>query len=341
MKTSDFSFNLPEELIAYHPPDVRGTCRLLSLDRKTGSFSHGVMADLISKIPQDALMVFNNTRVRRARIYAENLETGGKIEILLLKELDSRCHWEVLLTKSKKQKVGKKYILPQQITAEIVAEKEEGIRIIKTDQPLTEEYLKSGGHIPLPPYIRREDIAQDDTRYQTVYANKTGSVAAPTAGLHFTTEILQGLEKKGIETAYVTLHVGMGTFSPVRSENIFDHKMHRETYSISDKTADIIEKALGEGRPVIAVGTTSLRTLEAAWEGNFLKRGTHDTDIFIYPGYKFKVIKGLFTNFHTPESTLLMLVSAFAGKDNIDKAYQAAIKERYRFFSYGDAMLIL
>ncbi|MDC7221468.1 MAG: tRNA preQ1(34) S-adenosylmethionine ribosyltransferase-isomerase QueA [Spirochaetales bacterium] len=344
MKTSDFSFELPEELIAYHPAEKRGTCRLMELDKNTNSFNHTSMEKLVELIPANSLMVFNNTRVRRARIYAHSKETGGQVEMLLLKDLEKGMLWECLVSKSKKQRKGKVFLLPNDIEAEIVAEEEGGIRVIRTARPLSDEYLRTGGHIPLPPYIKREDEAGDDTRYQTVYAKETGSVAAPTAGLHFTDEILAALKSKGVETEFVTLHVGMGTFSPVRSEDIRDHKMHTETYHVSDKTADAIEKAKREGRPVIAVGTTSLRTLESAWEGTFeegqMKRGSFETDIFIYPGYKFKVISGLFTNFHTPESTLLMLVSAFAGKDLIDRAYRAAVEEKYRFFSYGDAMLI-
>ncbi|MDC7225020.1 MAG: tRNA preQ1(34) S-adenosylmethionine ribosyltransferase-isomerase QueA [Spirochaetales bacterium] len=344
MKTSDFSFELPEELIAYHPPKERGTCRLMNLDKKKNQFQHLNMTDLPDLIPSDALMVFNNTRVRRARIYARNRDTGGKIELLLLKDLENAQLWECLVSKSKKQRKGRVFELPENVLAEIVAEEDEGIRVIKTDRPLTDEYLQKGGHMPLPPYIKREDDAGDDRRYQTVYAGETGSVSAPTAGLHFTEEILARLKEKGIETAFVTLHVGMGTFSPVRSEDIRDHKMHTEAYHISEETASAVERAKREGRPVIAVGTTSLRTLESAWEGTSsegtMKRGSFETDIFIYPGYDFKVISGLFTNFHTPESTLLMLVSAFAGQSLINSSYQAAVEEKYRFFSYGDAMLI-
>jgi len=344
VKTSDFSFELPEELIAYHPPEKRGTCRLMKLDRIAQTYSHRGMADLPDLIPEGALMVFNNTRVRRARLYGENRETGGQAEILLLKDLENLTLWECLISKSKKQKTGRVFLLPEGVEAEIVAQEEEGVRIIRTSRPLTDEYLRTAGHIPLPPYIRRMDEESDDTRYQTVYARETGSVAAPTAGLHFTEEILAKLNRRGVERAYVTLHVGMGTFSPVRTADLRDHKMHTESYHIGEETARAVEKAKSEGRPVYAVGTTSLRTLESAWvgdaDGGHLLRGSHDTDIFIYPGYEFKVIQGLFTNFHTPESTLLMLVSAFSGKELIDRAYAAAIEEKYRFFSYGDAMLI-
>jgi len=342
MKTSDFSFELPEELIAYHPPEERGTCRLMKLNRREQSFSHYSMSDLPGFLPEGALVIFNNTRVRRARLYARNKETGGQVEMLLLKDRGDLLIWECLFSKSKKQKTGKVYILPGGVEAEILSEEPEGVRIVRTSSPLTDEYLQAGGHIPLPPYIKRDDDASDDTRYQTVYARETGSVAAPTAGLHFTDEILRRLEERNIETAYVTLHVGMGTFSPVRTDSILDHKMHTESYFITDETAHAVEKAKREGRPVFAVGTTSLRTLESAWDDDSrkLKRGADDTDIFIYPGYRFKVIDGLFTNFHTPESTLLMLVSAFAEKNLIDRAYGEAIREKYRFFSYGDAMLI-
>lgn len=340
MKTSDFSFDLPEEQIAFHPPKQRGTCRLMLFDRMTGEISHRKMSDLVDAIPAGALMVFNDTKVRRARIFGES-STGGKVELLLLEDLDHGTKWKVLVSKAKKQKKGKSLLLPEGIVSKIVDLQDGGIRIIETEEPLSEEYLKRSGHIPLPPYIRREDIPDDDERYQTVYAQKLGSVAAPTAGLHFTKEILSRMGEKGIDSTYVTLHVGIGTFSPVRSEELEDHEMHREKYFISQDTAAVINRAIMERKPVIAVGTTSLRTLESAWKEGKVLSGENSTDIFIYPGYQFNVVTGLFTNFHTPQSTLLMLVSAFGGTEAVKRAYEAAVNDGYRFFSYGDAMLMI
>lgn len=339
MKTSRFYFELPEELIAQRPPVKRGTCKLLSLNRETLEITHHHMPDFASLIPSNALVVFNDTRVRKVRLFAESKTTGGKVEIFLLKHL-SGDRWECLLSKAKKQKVGKEYLLPGGIEALVESQTEDNHRILKFSKNLSDDYLDKWGHIPLPPYIKRPDEQQDHLRYQTVFAKETGSAAAPTASLHFTPGILEEVKEKGIEICFVTLHVGLGTFAPVRSESILDHKMHQEEFHISEETAGAIEKAKAEKRPVIAVGTTSLRALESAWDGKSLSRGWQSTDIFIYPGYEFNVVNGLFTNFHTPESTLLMLVSAFAGEDVIKKAYQEAIEKRYMFFSYGDSMLI-
>jgi len=339
VKTSRFYFDLPEELIAQRPPEKRGTCRLLSLNRTSQEIEHHFMPDFPSLIPADALVVFNDTRVRKVRLFAESKATGGKVEIFLLKHLPGN-RWECMLSKAKKQKVGKEYLLPGRVEALIESQTEDNHRILKFSEPLSDAYLDKWGHIPLPPYIKRPDEKQDHLRYQTVFAKETGSAAAPTASLHFTPDILQELNNRGIESCFLTLHVGLGTFAPVRSENILDHKMHREEFHIEEKTARAIEKAKKEGRPVIAVGTTSLRALESAWDGRSLLRGWQSTDIFIYPGYEFSVVDGLFTNFHTPESTLLMLVSAFAGEDGIKKAYKEAIEHKYMFFSYGDSMLI-
>ena len=345
MKTSHFSFELPEELIAQYPSDRRGESRLMVLDRSTSVIQHQTISNLPDLLPSNALMVFNNSRVRKARIYGTS-ETGGRVEFLLLKPAEpaepADC-WIAMVSKAKKQKPGKKYSFEGGIEGEIT-----GIsgshRIVKFSEPIDDSWLDKHGRVPLPPYIKREDDFSDTRRYQTVYSEKTGSIAAPTAGLHFTDELLENIRQKGIETAFLSLHVGMGTFLPVRSEDIRDHKMHSEDYEITEETAAAVNKAIKEKRPVIAVGTTSVRTLEAEalrCGRAAVEPGVRSTDIFIYPGKKFSIVNHMITNFHTPESSLLMLVSAFAGKDNIDKAYQQAILNKYRFFSYGDAMLIL
>jgi S-adenosylmethionine:tRNA ribosyltransferase-isomerase len=294
-------------------------------------------------------MVFNNSRVRRARIIGVSQASGAKAEFLLLKKLDD-VSWHVLAKRSKRRKPASRYIFGD-VMGEIVPHETsqdnggEGILTLRFDRPVDDAWLDVHGQIPLPPYIKRCDSAEDGERYQTVYAQKHGSAAAPTAGLHFTEDLLGELEKAGIEMAFVTLHVGLGTFLPVRTQNIEDHLMHEETCHISSETARRIETAKNEGRKILAVGTTCVRTLESAWEEDpsgkgKLGTGERSTSIFIRPGYTFKVVDALFTNFHTPESTLLMLVSAFAGKDFILESYAKAVEENYRFFSYGDACLI-
>ncbi len=338
MDRTDFSFELPPELIAQHPPEERGTSRLMVLNRKTSRREHRMVVDLPDLVPEGALMVFNDSRVRKARLFARSLETGAEAEFLLTRFLGG-CRWESLAKRAKRRRVGSRYQFPDGTTAEIEAENGE-LKIIVFDRPVDDAWLDRYGHVPLPPYIKRADGADDDQRYQTIFARNTGSSAAPTAGLHFTEEIMQRLDARGIERVFVTLHVGLGTFMPVRSDRIEDHVMHEESYSVSDDTARAVERAKREKRPVIAVGTTSVRTLESAWEGDRLRRGAGSTSIFIYPPYHFKVVDQLFTNFHTPESTLLMLVSAFAGRELILESYAEAVRERYRFFSYGDAMYI-
>ena len=360
MKTKDFYFDLPEELIAQHPSGIRGNDKLMRLDRFSGETQDFMMQNLPDLIESGTVMVFNNSRVRRSRLYAMPLANSSapkgaepptkEVEFLILQCLNFEGYehgsvWKSMTRNAKRQKPGKTFRFKDGTTAEIIENPDdEGteFRTLHFDRPLDEDWFENNGHIPLPPYIKREDVDEDAERYQTIYAKETGSAAAPTAGLHFTEEMLAKLKAKNIEIVYVTLHVGLGTFLPVRAENIEDHKMHEEQFFISDETAATIEKAKKEGRPVLAVGTTSLRTLESAWnvEKGGLERGWHSTSIFIYPGYKFKAVDKLFTNFHTPESTLLMLVSAFAGKDNIMAAYQKAVQGKYRFFSYGDAMLI-
>jgi len=338
MKIRDFSFNLPPEQIAQHPPEVRGTARLMVLNRKTGERMHKNMQDFPDLIEPGTLVVFNNSRVRKARVFAFS-ENGGRVEFFFLKPLD-RNLWLCMVSKAKKQKTGKVFSFPGGLSGTIEEEVSTNHRKVRFSADLDDGYLEEFGHIPLPPYIKREDSSEDSERYQSVFSRETGSVAAPTASLHFTDEILEKLRQRGVETAFITLHVGLGTFEPVRTESILDHKMHEEQFFISQETAEKVERAVREGRPVLAVGTTSVRTLESAWEEGRLRQGESSTDIFIYPGYEFKVVNRMFTNFHTPESTLLVLVSAFAGKDHIDEAYKDAVESGYMFYSYGDAMLI-
>ncbi|HPM73489.1 MAG TPA: tRNA preQ1(34) S-adenosylmethionine ribosyltransferase-isomerase QueA [Spirochaetales bacterium] len=337
MRTTDFSFNLPEELIAQTPSERRGESRLLVLDRGSGELTHSAVRTIAEFVPSGAVMVFNDSRVRRARLFAST-PNGGRVEVLLLRR-EGPALWAALTTRMAKLTPGKRLELPEGVEAEVV-EALADERVFRLSREIDDDYLERNGHLPLPPYIRREDAPTDAERYQTVYARERGSSAAPTAGLHFTEGILSGLEAAGVVLRFVTLHVGLGTFLPVRSESIEDHRMHREEYSIPAATADAVNAAKRDGRPVVAVGTTSVRTLESAWTEEGLPAAAGSTNIFIYPGYRFKAVDMLFTNFHTPESTLLMLVSAFAGRERILSAYQEAVRERYRFFSYGDAMLI-
>lgn len=340
MRTDSFYFDLPKELIAQTPTEKRGTSRLLVYNRADGSMLDSTVSQLSCFLPSDALLVFNNSRVRKARVYAES-ETGARVEFLFLRRLDD-FHWEAVASKLKKQGVGKRYRFADGSEA-VISKEFDRTRVLEFPFAIREDFFEWNGLIPLPPYIKREAVDSDSERYQTVYADfdKTGSAAAPTAGLHFTPEILSGLKAKGIETAFVTLHVGLGTFLPVTAENIEDHKMHTEDYEVSPETADAVNRAKRDGRPVTAVGTTSVRTLESAWNGEAVRSGYGKTDIFIYPGYRFHVVDKLFTNFHTPDSSLILLVSAFAGTDAIRSCYRHAIEERYRFFSYGDATLFL
>lgn len=341
MKTSEFYFNLPQELIAQTPSDKRGESRLIVLDKLSGKLKHRMISDLPDLIEQGTLIVVNNSRVRKARIYGIS-STGGKVEFLLIKNISSES-WEAIVSKRKKQKVGKKFSFSENVEGVITVHTKTRT-VISFTREIDDTWLDMYGHIPLPPYIKREDTKEDSERYQTVYAQKTGSVAAPTAGLHFTDSILEKLKAKNIELVSVTLHVGLGTFSPVRTEKVEDHNMHTEEYEISDETAFRINRAKTEGRKILAVGTTSVRTIESAWKGTAEKGkivpGKSSTNIYIYPGYEFKVVDQMLTNFHTPDSSLILLVSAFAGKERIKNAYSEAIKQKYRFFSYGDAMFI-
>jgi S-adenosylmethionine:tRNA ribosyltransferase-isomerase len=283
-------------------------------------------------------MVFNDSRVRKARLLGAAEDTGGRVELLLLERLEEGT-WRVMMRRAKRQHRGRRYLLPAGVVATVV-EEEDVYRRVHFSPDVDDAYLDRYGHVPLPPYIRREDEAVDEDRYQTVYADQVGSVAAPTAGLHFTDELLEAVRARGVVTAWVTLHVGLGTFLPVRAERVEDHEMHEERFVIPADTADAVAAAEKDGRPVLAVGTTSLRALESAWKDGGLVRGDHRTRLFIYPGYQFRVVDELFTNLHTPESSLLMLVAAFAGKERMEAAYRKAIAEEYRFFSYGDAMYI-
>jgi S-adenosylmethionine:tRNA ribosyltransferase-isomerase len=299
--------------------------------------THDHMPNFPSYLESGSVIVFNDTRVRKARLIATST-TGGKVELLLLEQL-SRESWRVLTSKTRKQRKGKRLLLPDGVTGEIVEERDR-FRIISFSPPIDEPYLEKHGIVPLPPYIKRESTKVDEHRYQTVFSEKIGSVAAPTAGLHFTDAILDEISRQNITICYITLEVGIGTFLPLRTENVEEHRMHSECYSIGEFTAKTVTDAKREGRKIVAVGTTTVRTLESAWNGTTLPAGKGSTDLYIYPGYSFSVVDQLFTNFHTSQSSLLVMVSAFAGKECIEKAYQAAIDNEYRFFSYGDAMFI-
>lgn len=345
MLLTDFNFNLPEELIAQHPSGVRGQDKLMLLNRQTGAVEHHQMADLPDLILPGTLMIFNNSKVRRARCYGIKETTGREQEFMFLNQIDRDGHvWNTMVKGAKKQKPGMRYSFPDGSIGTIIDHPGNAgteFRAMHFDFVNTEEWFERNGHIPLPPYIKRDDTDEDSERYQNVYAQETGSAACPTAGLHFTEEMLARLTEKGIDREFVTLHVGLGTFLPVREEKIEDHKMHEEVFTVPQITAHKINQAKKEGRPILAVGTTSVRTLESASDENgIVKAGTSSTRIFMYPGYKFKVVNQMFTNFHTPESTLIMLVSAFAGRENILSAYEKAVENRYRFFSYGDCMFI-
>ncbi|HDZ5393904.1 TPA: tRNA preQ1(34) S-adenosylmethionine ribosyltransferase-isomerase QueA [Clostridioides difficile] len=340
MKTSDFKFDLPQELIAQVPIEDRASSRLMVLDKETGNIEHKVFRDIIEYLNPGDCLVLNNTRVIPARLIGEKLETGGKIEFLLLKRTEEDT-WQALVKPGKRAKVGTKFSFGNgKLIGEVVDLSDEGSRIIKFHYDgIFEEILDELGNMPLPPYITAR--LDEKERYQTVYSKHNGSAAAPTAGLHFTEELLNKIKEKGVDIAFVTLHVGLGTFRPVKVEVVLNHKMHSEYYMVSQEAADKINRAKENGKNVICVGTTSCRTIESACnEYGKMKETSGWTEIFIYPGYKFKVLDKLITNFHLPESTLIMLVSAICGKDNVLNAYNEAVKERYRFFSFGDAMII-
>ena len=339
-KKSDFYFELPEELIAQDPLRDRASSRLLVLEKETGKTEHHVFRDILQYLVPGDCLVLNNTKVIPARLLGTKEETGAAVEVLLLKRKEKDV-WETLVKPGKKMRPGARISFGRGLLkAEVLDVVEEGNRLVRfTYDGIFEEVLDKLGEMPLPPYITHK--LQDKNRYQTVYAKYEGSAAAPTAGLHFTEELLREIEKKGVEIAYVTLHVGLGTFRPVKEENVLEHHMHSEYYEISQEAADKINAAKQRGGRVICVGTTSARTLEsAADESGYLKACSGNTEIFIYPGYRFKILDCLLTNFHLPESTLIMLVSALAGREQVLAAYREAVKERYRFFSFGDAMFI-
>ena len=339
MKTSDFWYDLPEELIAQTPLQQRDSSRLLVLNRENGEISHKYFYDIVDYLNPGDCLVMNDSRVLPARLLGYR-PTGGAVELLLLRDLGDKC-WECLAKPGRKLQAGQEVLFGNgELTATILEVKDDGNRVVKFHYDgIFLEVLERLGKMPLPPYIKEE--LQDQERYQTVYSREVGSAAAPTAGLHFTEELLEKIRIKGIKTAFVTLHVGLGTFRPVKAENIGEHHMHSELCMIGQETADVLNETKKQGGRVVCVGTTSCRTLESLVndDGTFSPKSRW-TDIFIYPGYRFKAMDGLITNFHLPESTLVMLVSAFAGRENVLAAYNKAVQERYRFFSFGDACYI-
>lgn len=348
MKTKSFSFDLPEELVAQYPSDRREEARLMVLERGTGAIGHHSVYQLPDLLPRNSLIVFNDSRVRKARIIAGRRASGAEVEMLFVEPLEAR-RWLVTVNKAKRQRPGTVYDLPGALEGEIV-EVRESYRVLEVSEELTEAYFERHGHVPLPPYIARKDTAADESRYQTIFADRqrVGSIAAPTAGLHFTDELMSRLRARGHEIAFVTLHVGLGTFLPVRTEKVEDHTMHEERFSVPRDTAELVNQARETGQPIVAVGTTTVRSLESAAlqceesqsDAHGIRSGAYRTRLFVYPGFKFRIVTSMFTNFHTPESSLLMLVSAFAGRERLLSAYREAIRMRYRFYSYGDAMLI-
>ncbi|MCI9302708.1 tRNA preQ1(34) S-adenosylmethionine ribosyltransferase-isomerase QueA [Clostridium sp.] len=340
MKTSDFDFYLPEELIAQYPLEKRDYSRLMVLDKATGEIEHKHFYDVIDYLNKGDTLVLNNTRVMPARLIGEKAISGGKIEFLLLKRIEGD-KWECLAKPGKRAKIGTEFTFGEgKLKCKVVDIVEEGNRIIEFSYDgIFEQVLDDLGEMPLPPYITEK--LEDRERYQTVYSKEQGSAAAPTAGLHFTKELLEKVKEKGVNIAYVTLHVGLGTFRPVKVDDVNEHVMHSEFYHLEEEDAKIINETKKRGNKIISVGTTSTRTLETIGDENgFVKPQSGWTNIFIYPGYKFKVVDKLITNFHLPESTLIMLVSALAGKEKVMNAYNEAVKEKYRFFSFGDSMII-
>ena len=340
MKTNDFYFDLPEDLIAQVPLKNRDESRLMTLDKNTGEVKHKTFRDILECLNDNDILVLNNTRVIPARLFGFKAETNAEIEILLLSRKDINT-WEALTKPAKRLKLGTRIIFGDGLLIGVVKElQEEGIRTIEFEyEGIFEDVLDRLGNMPLPPYIHEK--LEDKERYQTVYSKVTGSSAAPTAGLHFTPEILLELKNKGVQIEYVTLHVGLGTFRPVKAESIFDHTMHKEYFEIAEDVKNRLNEAKKNGKRIVCVGTTSVRTLESSANTiNNLDRDSGWTDIFIYPSYEFKFVDAMITNFHLPESTLIMMISAFAGKNYIMDAYEEAIKEKYRFFSFGDAMYI-
>ena len=338
MKLTDFSYELPKELIAQHPAEPRDHARLMLYDKETGAVEHKYFYDLLDELHAGDVLVFNDSKVIPARLYGHRQQTGGKGESLLLTPV-GEDRWEVLVKPGKKALPGTIIEFPEGLTAEVLDRTDFGGRVVQFHyEGVFDDIIDTIGEMPLPPYIHEK--MEDPNEYQTVYAREKGSAAAPTAGLHFTEELLEKIKAKGVELVFVTLHVGLGTFRPVEEENIEDHAMHSEFYSITEEAAATVNKAKAEGRRVIAVGTTSIRTLESAGTTGVLQSGSGWTNIFIYPGFTFHIVDALVTNFHLPESTLLMLISAMSTREKILHAYEIAVQEKYRFFSFGDAMFI-
>ena len=345
MNINDFDYHLPEELIAQQPADKRDFSRLLVVHRDTGEIEHKHFYDVLDYLNPGDCLVMNNSKVLPARLFGTKAETGAKVEFLLIKRLHGDV-WESMVKPGKRLKPGDSVIFSDDFKADIIDYGDDGTRIVEFKyNGIFMERLEELGKMPLPPYIERESVLSDKDRYQTVYCKEEGSVAAPTAGLHFTEELLEKAKAKGVKLAYVTLHVGIGTFRPVKCENIEDHQMHFEEYEITQENADIINETKAAGGRIVSVGTTSTRTMESAAvekDGKYvMEAGSDSTGIFIYPGYEFKIIDSLITNFHLPKSTLLMLISALYNREDILKVYETAVKEEYRFFSYGDAMIII
>jgi S-adenosylmethionine:tRNA ribosyltransferase-isomerase len=341
MRLDDFDFSLPPELIALEPPKERESARLLTLSKESGEIAETLISELPELLLPTDLLVLNDTKVIPARLYGEK-SSGGKVEIFLVRRIESESEeWRALIRSSKPSRAGTVINLPEQVTAVVIGrgENEEWLVSFSGAEDFI-SWLDRNGSVPLPPYIKRAPHEKDRERYQTVFARERGAVAAPTAGLHFTEQLLEGIRAKGVEIATVTLHVGLGTFMPVRVDDLSGHKMHKERYSIPEETAAAIARCRARGGRVVAVGTTVARTLEYASDGNIPKAGSGEADIFIYPGYDFRVVDALITNFHLPKSTLLMLVSALAGRERILAAYRFAIESGFRFYSYGDAMFI-
>lgn len=339
MKTSEFDYYLPEELIAQHPTSKRDEARMMVLDRYTGKREDKYFYDIIDYLKAGDVLVMNDTRVIPARLFGHRPEKEEKIEVFLLNNIEG-SKWEVLVRPGKKMKIGTEVIFSDELSCKVIDIKEDGNRIVEFYfEGIFNEILERLGNMPLPPYIKEK--LKDNEDYQTVYSKNPGSVAAPTAGLHFTTELLEKIEEKGVKLAYLTLNVGLGTFRPVNEDEITNHKMHSEFYTLNKETADILNEAKSEGRRIIAVGTTSIRTLESVYKkNNKICEDSGWTDIFIYPGFEFKVVDAIITNFHLPKSTLIMLIAAFTSKDIILDAYNDAVSKNYRFFSFGDCMFI-
>lgn len=338
MKLEEFNYDLPKELIAQTPAEPRDSCRLMMVDKKTGQWSHHTFRDILDEIRPGDVFVFNNTKVIPARLYGHRKGTGGKVEALLLTPKGNDL-WEILVNPGRKALPGEEIVFSDHLSCKVLDKTEFGGRLVQFSYDGNfDSILDEIGEMPTPPYIHEK--LEDKSQYQTVYAKYKGSAAAPTAGLHFTPELMEEMKAKGADIRFVTLHVGIGTFRPVSEENIEDHEMHREWYTVSDETAEAVNRAKEEGRRVIAVGTTSVRTLESAGQSGRVASGSAWTQLYIYPGYQWHIVDAIVTNFHLPESTLIMMMASFAGREHILAAYEEAVREKYRFFSFGDAMFI-